>query len=259
MKRILAICFMISICSQAQAVPHMIPGKLPDYPGRFYVGAGGGMLFPMINKSQYVPTGSTWPDDHYITTKIANQPFWFLAGGYTWSRPETWLPYYSLGFRYMYVYTMTTKGYINQYSLPDFRNYSFSYDIQQQNLLAILKADIVRWRNFMPYLMGGLGISMNSTSSYGESPTQGVTPRVNPGFGSYTNYNFAYTAGAGIDWIVQDNVWINIEYSYSDFGSVTTGKGRNYATLTDSNFSSSNLKNSITANTLLLGVTYFIG
>src|SRR6185312_6941258 len=92
-----------------------------------------------------------------------------LAGGIQWEQSSKWLPYYSLGIKGTYVPLITEKGYINQYSLPNFRNYNFQYDVRFFNLLGTLKADIIKWHNLMPYVMAGAGIANYNTSSYRES------------------------------------------------------------------------------------------
>jgi opacity protein-like surface antigen len=231
---------------------------LPDLQGSFYLSAGAGDLFTRVEGDNLVATGAGWPSDHYSSNDITDQPYFVLAGGYMLSRPNDWLPYYSLGLRMMYASTTTISGTVEQYSLPDFTNYNFKYDIQLLNILATLKLDLYRWKNLMPYVIGGVGLTNYSTSEYTEQALSGVTPRVSPAYGSNSGNNFSYLLGVGVDYAILDNLWINAEVNYMDFGSIATGKGQNYATLTGTNYDDQSLKNKISATSLFLGLTYFV-
>jgi len=223
----------------------------------FYVSGGAVASMLMANGTNMVSTGPGWPDDTYKSQRVTGQPGLFLAGGYTWKRDTKWLPAYSVGMKYMYTSPATVKGYIDQYSIPNFENYYYTYQIQQQNLLATVKADLYNWRNVMPYLTLGAGLSINAVSSYQEQALTGVTPRLSPAFSSRINTNFAYTVGAGFDFILQKNIWMNLEYDYAYYGTVRTGRGADNTSFSGSNFADASIKNRITANTIFLGFTYY--
>lgn len=248
MKRILALCIGACMMNSASAAP-----------GKVFFGAGAGMLFPSYSGNNSIGTGAGWPDDSYNSHSISDQPFFFLTGGYTWMHGNSWFPYYSAGLRYSYLPTTTIKGSVDQYSLPDFNNYNYQYDISLLNILATFKLDLYRCSNFMPYVIAGAGITNYGTSNYKESATANVTPRVSPGFSGNSSNNFSYLIGVGVDYILREDLWLNLEYDYNDYGTIQTGNGANYATLTDTNYSNESLKNSITGNTLSFGVTYYIG
>jgi opacity protein-like surface antigen len=259
MKRIFTLCLFLCCASDAWADGSIFP-TTPASAKKTYFSVGTGILYPTIGHNNSIPTGAGWPNDFYGRKATAsNEPYLLLATGYAWERPTTWLPVYSLGLRYTYAAPSTASGYINQYSEPNFRNYNYSYHIQQQTILGVVKADLIRWNNILPYLMLGAGWSINNVSDYEEQAVPNVTPRVSPGFGGKYNTNFTYTAGIGIDYALLNNVWINLEYNYSHIGTIKTGTGANTTSLTDSNYSGQLLKNNLTTNALLLGVTYFIG
>jgi opacity protein-like surface antigen len=258
MKRILAAGLVFCCFSSSwAAVSSIFP--INAYPHRFYIGAGAGEMFNHVSGGNSLSTGTGWPDDYYTTNSISNQPYGFLSAGYTWDRQEQWLPNYSLGLRYMYTSAATVSGHIDQYSLPQFRNYNFNYDVQLLVVLATLKADIYRWQNFMPYALLGAGIATYNTSNYSEQALSGVTPRVSPGFSSSAGNNFTYQFGIGVDYALRENLWVNVECDYADYGSIRTGKGLNYMTLTGTNYDNESLKNELTAAAVFLGVTYYPG
>ncbi len=256
MKRIIAAGFILCLSCQSQAVAPLVSLQ-NTFMNRFYVSAGAGYLFNNLSGSNSLGTGAGWPNDYYGSNKITNEPFGFMEAGFAWQRPENWFPGYSVGVRYLSASSTKVSGYINQYSLPAFYNYNFSYDVQLSNLMGILKADIYRLNNVMPYLLVGAGAGVYSASNYTEQATSGVTPRVSPAFASTSGTNFSYQLGAGIDVAVWKTVSINFEYDYIHYGTVQTGKGVNYTTATGTNYSNESLQNKINANTLLLGLTYY--
>lgn len=254
MKRILTACLLFCAQEQSWANQHAADTNNP----RVYLGAAAGVIFPSIRTNNSVGTGAGWPNDNYVSRSIENNTSFLFDAGYLWSRSAYWFPYYSLGLRYQYISPMTTKGYIDQYSLAGFRNYNYKYDIQFLNVLATLKADIFRWKNVMPYVLAAAGVSNFNTSNYQESATPNVTPRVSPGFGSYSGTNFLYNLGLGLDYVFSDDLWFNLEYNYSDYRRIQTGNGANTSTLTGTNYSNEFIKNDLKASALFFGVTYYV-
>lgn len=257
MKRIFIAGFMLwfsfpSLAGTASFFP--ITAETP----KFYFGVGLGKMFYNLSEDNRIGTGSGWPDDYYGTHSISNELYGFLAAGYEWERQETWFPNYSLGLRYMYASSALISGYIEQYSLPEFQNYRFSYNVQILNLLGVFKVDLYRFHNFMPYILLGAGVASYYASDYKEYALSTVTPRVSPGFGSHSGNNFAYELGVGIDYALRENLTMNIEYDYMNNGTVKTGNGADYSTLTGTNYDNESLENKITASTLFVGLTYYM-
>ena len=256
MKRILLACLLSCVFNSGWAVTQ---SKSTLYPSgkKFYINAGLGDMFTRVEGDNYLGTGTGWPDDHYSVNGSSDQPYGFVGAGYTWDRASTWLPSYSFGFRFMYVSAATISGSIDQYSLPGFRNYNYTYDTSLVNLLGIYKLDLVRWHSLMPYLTLGAGVANYTTTNYRESATANVTPRVSPGFADGSGYNFTYQFGAGIDFAVRKDISINAEFNYADYGTIYTGKGANYATRTGTNYDNESLRNRLAATSVFLGLTYY--
>lgn len=255
MKRIFsAVIFFCLSCQALAAYFSVLPSA--DSP-KLYIAAGAGDMFYDVSGTNFVGTGTGWPNDRYNINRISDQAYGFIEAGYAWDRPERWLPRYGLGARYIYVPKTTISGSIDQYSLPGFNNYNYNYDVDMLSLLAVFKADIYRMQNWMPYVIAGAGITAFGTSNYTEQATSGVTPRVSPGFSGNSGNNFTFQMGLGIDYALLQSLLINLEYDYIHYGSIRTGKGANYPTLT-TNYDNESLKNDIKATTLFLGVTYTI-
>jgi opacity protein-like surface antigen len=219
------------------------------------LGAGG--TYPWVKKDDYIPTAPGWPNDHYAQDNVKGAPVLAFGIGSIISRlDQELLPYVNVGFTYTHDFYAQVDGHINQYSMPSLRNYNYKYDIHRQTLLGVMKLDLINYYNFMPYFAVGLGYSFNKASNYSESPLNGVTPRVSPGFNGTTNGYFSYTLGAGIDYIASSNVWVSLDYYYGNFGDVKTSTGDNPATLAGNNYRNAELKSKLTANTVLVTFTF---
>lgn len=230
-----------------------------DCSGRWYHTYGVGATVPLNNhKSDYVNTSPGWPPDFYKQKDVSAAPIFTFGFGYYLAFTNRFLPYASLGISYTYAGPYKAHGHIEQYSLPQFRNYSYSYEIQRQTLLMVMKADLINEYAFMPYLTIGLGASFNQARHFEESPLSNVTPRISPNFHRATNVAFSYTVGLGVDYIVQDNILLSLEYYYGSFGTAHTGDSSHHSTPTSTNSSNDHLNNKLTANTILLNVTFVI-
>lgn len=228
----------------------------------WYINFGGGVNFPRTTQNAFVTTGPGWPDDLYIGSSTENTPIATVGFGYTWfntadTLDNYWLPFFSLGLSYSYIFQSQIKGRIQQYSLSQFENYTFQYQVQRQTILALAKLDIYRWRVIMPYLILGAGVSFNRSTNYSEQANPNVTPRISPGFNSNTQSHSSALAGLGLDLMVQDNLWASFEYDYGYYGYSKTGFGQNDANVTGFNYANSALSNKLTSSTALFILTYF--
>lgn len=257
MKRIFAASAMLIFCGSSLATPTSFFSSFQ--PKGFYLGGGVGDSFNKVSGNSYLDTGEGWPDDHYTNQSISDEFYGFLSAGYTWQRSEHWLPSYGVGLRYMYMPSAKISGYMDQYSLPEFRNYNYSLDVQLLSLLAVAKIDLYQWHHVRPYVLVGAGVITYTTNNYSEQALSDVTARVSPAFEDGSGNNVAYQAGIGLDYDVTSNLVLNLEYDYMNYGWVNTGKGANYSTLTGTNYDNESLKSKLSATTLFLGMTYYIG
>ena len=257
--RFFTVLLVLGLVNSAWADGSWIANAEDGMSHNWYLGVGGGATFPNVNQSAFVPGGVGWPADRYMKHTTDTVPLVSFLGGYTWARYEDWFPFYTLGANYSYAFTSKVHGIIHQVPMPAFNDYSYTYSIQRQSLMALFKADIYRFKTFMPYVVVSGGLSRNKATHYTEQAFPGIPPRVSPGYGSANDIYGAYTVGAGLDYILTNHVWASLEYSYGDYGYVSTGKGTD-ASLTPSgfNFSQVNLKNKLTANNVVLNLIYYM-
>lgn len=229
-----------------------------DYEGGWYVDASVGRSSYKMDKDNFINPGPFWPSDHYYKNSIHDASFVGVGAGYAWRGDSQWLPVIMAGLDFSVAVQGKVSGFINQYNLPQFHNYSYSYDFSRQTLLAVVKGGITSCLGWMPYLTAGTGPSFNRASSYSEEPLANVTPRISPGYGTATHSSWSYMIGAGIGYELHENTLVSLEYNYSDFGSVRTSNGAGTPTVTGVNYSDVHLSNTLKANSLLLRVSYLL-
>lgn len=225
--------------------------------GGLYFAAAAGKTRSTVDDWSRLTSGSGWPDDAYVSDSRSNNPAILMDFGYTWNRHQEWFPYYSLGLRLSYVPRMTIKGYIDQYSLPDFLNYTYHYDAKFYSLMLMNKWHIMRWQNWMPFVTAGLGVVNYGTDNYAENAEPGVTPRVSPGFTPFSGTNFTYSVGFGLDYVLTKNVVINFQYYHQGVGTISTGKGLNYSSFA-SNYDYVQLRDDVKSNNFMIGMTVYV-
>jgi opacity protein-like surface antigen len=196
----------------------------------WFIGVGGGKSWIGMPNNTTVSNGSTTaPPSHAIDTFTINPEnagmFQFNVG-YRWHNERQLIPYYNVYFQYQHYLTTNIHGTVDQYSLPEFVNYDYRLDFQADAYNIIGKFDLIECKKWMPYLSAGFGVIGNDLRNYSETPTSGVTPRTNPGYARNVTYPFAVTLGAGIDYIITNNVWVTLGYEHLfQGGNTETGPG----------------------------------
>lgn len=220
--------------------------------GNWFIGESVGSSLPLVNHTQFIDSGmGGWPHDRYENDPISATAGVSLLGGYQWETQHQWLPFYSLELNYTHPLSSTLKGTVFQFNLPQFENYSYRYNIQRNIVLGLLKATIVRYRNILPYVSFGAGLSVNRANAYQETAMPNVFfPRISPDFQSHTSTQFSYRIGAGVDYAVYHNWWVGVDYYYGRYGSSSTNWGV-------STWSNARLNPKISDNAVYFTIHYF--
>ncbi|KGP63492.1 hypothetical protein EP47_05780 [Legionella norrlandica] len=174
-----------------------------------------------------------------------------IGAGYRYT--DLAIPAISLGIHYSHFLKTHINGQIIQYSLPEFTNYDYQWKVVSDLVLATSKMNVFRWKNLMPFVQGGLGISSNRTSQYYEIALPNVTPRISPNFTNHTTTVLAYQFGAGLDWEINPQWLISLGYEYSDLGRFRSGSGLD-SWSTETLYSAN-----LTSNAAILALTYQFG
>lgn len=217
--------------------------------------SGGGTKTRLQNSHTSVSNGSTVAAPYNIDTFSINNPSdtatMALFGGHQWQRENSFLPYYSLVLNYEHLFSTNINGTVQQYGLPQFKNYNYSMKVQSDILNIVGKIDLIQYKFILPYLSAGVGVAFNQVRNYNEQAIPPVSPaRVSPNYNNKTNTNFAYSVGAGIDLICYKNLWVTLGYQFMDLGKVNSGSGSGTWSGTQLSFGT------LTSHTILGSITY---
>ena len=213
-----------------------------------------GLQWLDMPSSMTVPNGSSFSPPYNVDTFSTNangaQSMLALMLGYEWQRDQKWLPRYWLALRYQYLFSKAISGYITQYTLPQFQNYTYRWNVSANVFSLYSKFDIMQYQRFLPYVDIGLGFAINHASNYSETALPNVTPRISPAYASSSKTQFAYNVGAGLDFQLNAQWLLSLGYDFQAIGKLSSGAGQ-------STWSSTQLSlGSLKSNTLLLGATY---
>ncbi len=221
----------------------------------WYVGMDAGWMQTHMNQNATtVQNGSDYPPPANVDQYSLNRPhatLFDIQAGYRWNRDARWIPSYALALRYEHVFTTAITGMVTQYSDPDFTNYSYTSNVSSNVISLYSKLDFVRFNRLMLYVDLGVGISFNQNQGYSETALPNVIARYSPNYASRTNTQFAYNAGAGLEYIVTNNLIVSAGYSYQSFGNFSSGSGQN------PNWGNTQIKlGRLNSNIGLIGISY---
>ena len=223
--------------------------------GGFFLGGGVGAFWPSYESSSSIPNDSGAPAPYDMGLYTISEPgatvAWPVYLGYRFARDNALFPYVDVSFRYEHVDGNTVNGVIDQYSLPNYENYSYSLNTFSDVFTIDGRADIYRWGPISPYVSGGLGGAVNSTSDYNEQAFSGITPRISPAYANNSSGSFSGDVGAGVDYFITTRLWASVGYEYAYLGKVQTGNS-----VPASNSDESLPLGTITSNSFLFGVFY---
>lgn len=225
---------------------------------QWLVGFKGGAAFASLSSSSTsVFNGTAIPapynTDIYSINTPDQQAVLGVFGGYQWNRVSTYIPYYNVTLHYEHQFDADINGNVQQYAVPDFTNYHYSMALSSDILAVIGKVGLFRYKCMVPYFSAGAGVVFNHVNNYNESLVYlGDFARVSPGYGNNDNTNFAYTAGAGIDFICSQNFLVSAAYEYWNLGKINSGAGAGAWSGTFLNFGT------LHSSAVLATITYYL-
>jgi opacity protein-like surface antigen len=164
---------------------------------------------------------SQYETDSVLESGVSNSSLWKIGVGYHLFedrlRRNQFLTDLLLSLN-VYQSSQSVKGYVEQYQLPQFNNYSFRAPVQSTRLLFEVRPGLLTVYRFTPYPIVGIGVSWNNTS-YNEAANPGIDPATSYELGAKTNIGFTYNLGAGLRIDLVPHLSGSIEYLYSYLGS----------------------------------------
>ncbi|TPG59963.1 outer membrane protein [Ewingella americana] len=162
-----------------------------------------------------------------------------IAAGYDFSAVS------SLPIRAELEYTI--RADVSNVSRSDFKDYGQLANhtkVGIQTLMVNTYYDFDTGTAWTPYVTAGLGLSHLSLDQYISSNEGAGDSR------SHSVDNFAWSAGVGVAYAINDNWSLDLSYKYLDAGDIT-------ATKTDEDGATSSAKADITSQDVLFGVRYY--
>lgn len=194
----------------------------------WFVGFGFGTHWPeTANTSFRRPYTPLSFFDSYNIDKYDNGYSLRADAGYHWLSARKFPTAYYLGLRYQFGFENTMNGtlLILNRNQPGFA-YHFSADLSMQILMLFGKIELANFYGFSPYILVGAGFSDTTFADYKESPKDSnVTPRDSAAFERSSVFNFAYAAGAGVDYHINSHWLVSAAYEYGFYGQAKSGPG----------------------------------
>jgi opacity protein-like surface antigen len=197
-------------------------------PGHWFIAGGIGAQEPNMTSIMTVKNGSTYAvpyNSDQFSTRSSTEALLSAEAGYYWQRDAKYLPSYALSAYYNHLFTSNIGRQITQYSITNFQNYNYNWDVSSDVVLALAKLNLVQYRQFSPFFNVGIGAAFNHASNYNETALPGIVPRISPAFSNNTSSSFAYNLGAGIDWQICPQLIVSLAYEFEDLGSVSSRYG----------------------------------
>lgn len=224
---------------------------------QWLIGISGGAAFRDLSSSATVsngtPISAPYNTDIFSINTSNHGGVAGLFGGYQWNRLSSYIPYYNLTLVYEHQFDSNITGNVQQYALPIFTNYNYTMNLTSDIIGVAGKVGLINYKFLIPYFSAGFGVAYNRVSSYSESfIAADGPPRVSPGYANNHNTNFAYTLGAGVNFICNEQASISLAYEYWNLGKINSGAGTGSWSGTSLNFGK------LESNTVLATVTYFL-
>jgi opacity protein-like surface antigen len=134
--------------------------------------------------------------------------------------------------------SMTVKGDVWQFALPDFDDLSYTYRIHHARVMAATKllTTLAQYSSLHPYVSGELGAAFNQASGYQETPLE-VGAIATPPFSNHSQTSFAWGVGAGVDYNLNQQIRLGVGYQFTDLGAASLGQTTAQTTMQSLNLS----------------------
>jgi opacity protein-like surface antigen len=193
---------------------------------------------PSVSFVAALSAGPAWPTNvgrnqtFFLTPEIeksyiaSNRSTQTIADGEIFLGVQAGLPY-SLTGQFGVAAATTSEvglsGIIWDDALPEFDNYSYKYKVRHTHVA--LKGKLLWDRGYWvtPWIGGSVAVGFNQSTDFENMP---LIPEavVTPNFANHMTTAFSYTAGAGIQRTISDNVQVGVGYEFSDWGNSNLGR-----------------------------------
>lgn len=156
----------------------------------------------------------------------------------------------SLGLNF-FMFNTSSSDVVYQFKDPQFDNFDYDLKLMTSRLMLTGQLDFQPiFADVIPFVEVGAGVARVKVK-YNESPrTEENIEDGDIDLTDKTNYQFAYSLGAGIKTNISSQVQVSLSYLYTDFGTVKTSQSAPQVTL------DSPISIQLRTHTALLGLSY---
>ncbi|STX28305.1 Uncharacterised protein [Legionella beliardensis] len=212
---------LLLICQSSLSVIAGTMGETKDKYYHPFINVGIGAAWQKIGSPQTVTLLP--PDSNYYTVKSDYK----LATNFNFAVGFEQLINqhfsYQLGIAAYGNTAVNSRGHVWQFALPEFDNFSYRYKIQSTAFLLTGKLLSDYSSIIHPYLSANIGLGLNRSFSYEETPLIEEAVAMEP-FRNHTSNSFAWGAGTGLEINITPTTRFGIGYQFIDFGNATLGK-----------------------------------
>lgn len=132
-----------------------------------------------------------------------------------------------------YIGQNNIKGNVWRFGSPLFNDMTYTMPFESYRLMVDGALTILSKRQYSLYVKGGIGNAWNR-SSYSDVDNDNTDPCSNQRltFDANTHTNFAWEAGAGLNYVINNRVGLSLEYLYANLGTVSTSAFGNTGAIT---------------------------
>jgi opacity protein-like surface antigen len=151
-----------------------------------------------------------------------------------------------------YYANIKNTGDVYRFDSSAFNDLTYNMNINSKRLMIDAGLTVASWRSFSVYALGGMGKAWNRIDYNDNTNADDPCPEQRINLNSHTSGDFAWEAGTGVKYTINNRVGVSFAYLYTDFGTQKTDNTGNSGTITAPTLSS----NSIPFHTqsLLLGL-----
>lgn len=156
----------------------------------------------------------------------------------------------------MNLYQLSTNsihGNVLRYGSSAYNELNYDMPVHSTRLMLDAALTVAKWKSLSIYAKGGIGEARTRVSySDQDNGTNTDCPNASTSLGSNTSSNFAWEAGVGVNYAINDRFGLSLEYLYADLGTVKTSASGSTGAITIPTISAPSFD--LKAQTALLGL-----
>jgi opacity protein-like surface antigen len=147
---------------------------------------------------------------------------YYLNGAQQYSENTQWFPWIEPELNGYYLARNSITGDVWRFGSPAFNDMTYNMPIESTRLMFDTALTVVSKKQYSLYAIGGIGNAWNRVG-YSDKDNNGI-PCADQflNLGATTRSNFAWEAGAGLSYALNNRFSLSLEYLYTDLGTVKT-------------------------------------